>query len=344
MRPIVIGVGAACCIYILNVLPGVLAFLIGLGVAVATGFIGAHVNTEKFLQDLMTPIVSMLPSGSGLPRATVPASTRPQTVREVQRTLRTAGLENCSLIVGLDFTKSNTEQGLVTYGGRSLHNVSEFAHEKRLNPYQSVISIVGETLAAFDDDGLIPAFYFGDKTTRDHSVKPLGEKPANGFTELLDQYAATVGNVQLDGPTSFGPLIEKACDIVRESGYEFHILVVITDGAVNDRNNETMRAIVDAAASYPLAIIAVGVGDGPWDEMRKFDDELPERRFDNFTFVNYEEIRRKFDGSDVVFAEEALRETPIQYKFARANGYMGARSDAHHGQQRRRRSPTTGRH
>jgi E3 ubiquitin-protein ligase RGLG len=61
----------------------------------------------------------------------------------------------------------------------------------------------------------------------------------------------------------------------------------------------------------------VGVGDGPWDLMKQFDDELPDRTFDNFQFVQYESAWKGNTQEEKIahFAMHCLQEIPEQYLF-----------------------------
>jgi len=284
------------------------------------------------------------------------------TVEEVQKALRKEGLESSNLIIGMDFTSSNTWTGKQSFGGKSLHYISP--HQQ--NPYQQVISIVGRTLEDFDDDKLIPAFGFGDSFNTDKSAFSFypDRRPCNGFEEVLTRYTEITPGIELAGPTNFAPVIREAIKIVQEEK-AYHILVIIADGQVTvpeDRagplrgdsfidelpeelraearqqiqqggdhqpscncHQETVDAIVEAS-KYALSIVVVGVGDGPWDQMEEFDDELPARKFDNFQFVPFNSVMQKNppgDARDAGFAVAALMEIPEQFKLIKKLGYLG---------------------
>lgn len=243
---------------------------------------------------------------------------------QVTEALAQAGLESSNLIVGIDFTKSNEWTGKVSFNRRSLHHIGEFQ-----NPYEQAISIIGRTLSAFDEDNLIPCFGFGDASTHDQEVFSFHpeQQSCNGFEEALDRYREIVPDLRLAGPTSFAPMIEQAISIVDSTGGQYHVLLIIADGQVtrsvdtqsgllSSQERHTMDAIVEAS-KYPLSIVLVGVGDGPWDMMREFDDNIPSRQFDNFQFVNFTEIMSRnvpLAQKETDFALAALMEIPAQYK------------------------------
>ncbi|KAL7186954.1 hypothetical protein ACSBR2_028627 [Camellia fascicularis] len=255
------------------------------------------------------------------------------TLDQVTAALRESGLESSNLIIGIDFTKSNEWTGKISFNNRSLHKIGDIP-----NPYEKAISIIGKTLAPFDEDNLIPCFGFGDSTTHDQEVFSFhnDHSPCHGFEEVLSCYKQIVPNLRLSGPTSYAPVVEAAVDIVEKSGGQYHVLVIIADGQVtrsvntgdeelSPQEEKTINSIVNAS-NYPLSIVLVGVGDGPWEDMKKFDDKVPAREFDNFQFVNFTAIMSKDatpSEKETAFALAALMEIPIQYKAAIELGLLG---------------------
>jgi hypothetical protein len=241
------------------------------------------------------------------------------TLAEVEQALRASGLEASQLIIGIDFTKSNESNGEKSFGGRCLHDLLPNA----MNPYQRAIDIIGRTLEKFDDDKMIPVYGFGDENTKDKTVMAFntGETPCFGVSQVLARYNEIIPTVQLSGPTTFAPLIKKAIDIVKETS-QYHILLILTDGDVTNKR-ETTAAIIEAS-KYPLSIVTVDIGDADFTLMHEYDDELPERQFDNFQFVEFSKIinNPRVENADVAFAVEALQEIPDQYKAIKRLGLL----------------------
>merc|ERR1712178_83082 len=180
---------------------------------------------------------------------------------------------------------------------------------------------------------------FGDSTTGDFGCFPFHTdgRPSQGVAEVLERYQELAGAVKFSGPTSFAPVIREAINIVKEE-QSHHILVIVADGQVTDASptGETAQAIIEAS-DYPLSIVVVGVGDGPWDVMETYDDELPERRFDNFQFVDFNAVCSPKRGARALepgeqearFALHALMEVPDQFAYIKEYGLLNPQSWPH---------------
>lgn len=71
-------------------------------------------------------------------------------------------------------------------------------------------------------------------------------------------YMSLLRYANLSGPTTWAPAIYKALEIVKRNNCRYHVLVIISDGQVNEGRweAETKQAIV-TASHFPLSIIMV---------------------------------------------------------------------------------------
>ena len=250
-------------------------------------------------------------------RLTQPILTSYESVEALQDALQQAGLESSNLIIGIDFTGSNAQSGKKTYG-KNLHTIDD----SNPNPYIRVMDILGRTMERFDDDRFIPVYGFGDRETSDRRVFNVHpeNQPCQGIQQAIMMYKQKVPSLILSGPTSFVPLIKEAIEVVKRTK-QYHILVIICDGQVTDV--DANRQIIEEASNYPLSIICVGVGDGPFGVMENFDNVIKKSKFDNFNFIDYYKTCEHYvENPDVSFACVAMHEIPEQYALIKQLGYL----------------------
>eukprot|EP00703_Trepomonas_sp_PC1_P005050 JAP91556.1 Copine I [Trepomonas sp. PC1] len=243
-----------------------------------------------------------------------------QTFAELEQAQKKVGIESIQMVVGFDFSKSNEWTGEHSYR-QSLHALSP------ANPYLKALSVLQPLLHKFDEDGIIPAFRFGCAQTRDQAVLPL--LPSNpdphfkGFDALKQAYAQATQEIQMSGPTTFAPMIQKAIEVCQSyGGRQLIFLLLLTDGDVSNPQLD-MQCLVQAS-SFPISICALGLGDGPFDKMNVFDN-MPGRKFDNFQFVNFTALEAqaaRCECPDLVLATHALQELPDQFMQMRALGIV----------------------
>eukprot|EP00484_Ammonia_sp_Unknown_P019032 CAMPEP_0197029822 /NCGR_PEP_ID=MMETSP1384-20130603/9187_1 /TAXON_ID=29189 /ORGANISM="Ammonia sp." /LENGTH=636 /DNA_ID=CAMNT_0042459059 /DNA_START=16 /DNA_END=1922 /DNA_ORIENTATION=- len=225
------------------------------------------------------------------------------------------------LMVAIDFTGSNGDPR----DEKSLHYMGPPYYESQ---YMKVIKSVGRVLEPYDADGQIAAYGFGA------NLNPYGKQishcfnvtldpdkeEVDGIDGLVEAYKTCLTRVQLYGPTYFAEILQnaaaKSMGVCDQKTQQYNILLIITDGVINDMQR-SIDSIVDATA-LPLSIIIVGVGDADFTNMDILDaDDEPLRHSqtrklmqrDIVQFVPFNEFKNSHMS---VIAKETLEEVPGQ--------------------------------
>jgi hypothetical protein len=257
--------------------------------------------------------------------------------------LRDAGLESSQLAVFVDLTSNNKTRGARSFEGRNLHDVAD---PRRPNPYQQVIAVLGRTLAPFDSDGLVPLYGFGDSHSVGKSVLPLHfgasigapdsdlpEQFCKGFAHLMAVYTRRLasGSIKLSGPTNFAPAIRKTIELSTASGARELTICLILTCSQSESRIATEAALKDAS-KLPIAIVVVGVGDGPFTDMARLDDNVGSRLFDNLVFVELEKVRADCAKTGASLATAlalaCLSEIPEVIVACEKLGYFGSKKSS----------------
>lgn len=221
-----------------------------------------------------------------------------------------------ALVVGIDFTASNGPPS----HPQSLHRLAGRAH----NEYEQAIAAVGDVLAPYDTDALVPAFGFGAELDGELShCFPLraDHNACHGVAGVLEAYRDALERATLSGPTVFSEIIRAATAAanaeVAAKKQSYTVLLLLTDGVLEDDLEPTLEAIVQASAA-PLSIIIVGVGRADFGDMDRLDsdDQLlvgprsgRKAVRDAVQFVPF----RQFKDDPPLLAREVLYELPRQF-------------------------------
>ncbi|XP_018022776.1 copine-8 [Hyalella azteca] len=179
--------------------------------------------------------------------------------------------QGCQLhfTLAVDFTTSNGD----VKDSSSLHFIKQGVE----NEYMTAIRAIAEIVQDYDSDGYFPALGFGGKLSDgrlSHGFYMNGHKTnpnCQGVTGLLQAYYNAVNSITLHNITHLAPIINHVAGIAARcnDGRSYQILLMITNGGVNDMD-ATKKAIVNAA-EHPMSIIIVGVGKDDFNDLRELD-------------------------------------------------------------------------
>ncbi|KAG5031779.1 hypothetical protein JHK85_015761 [Glycine max] len=141
-----------------------------------------------------------------------------------------------------------------------------------------------------------------------HQPSPYAENSENNTYHEPSSYAGTSSNTSYYQPSTHPG-----------SKHSFHRKSLHHIGNIPNPYEQAISIIGHTLSSFDEdnLIPCFGFGDdGPWDEMKHFDDNISERLFDNFQVLKNEYRVFKMSINTGNFSAAALMEIPFQYRAA----------------------------
>mmetsp|Transcript_27218 Transcript_27218/g.50411 ORF Transcript_27218/g.50411 Transcript_27218/m.50411 type:complete len:687 (-) Transcript_27218:294-2354(-) len=174
----------------------------------------------------------------------------------------------------VDFSSSNGDP----QSRESLHFID---HRGYPNEYQAAIASVGAILEDYAVEKKCFLFGYGMKEPAESSrlhAFPIGDTSGvTGVDGMLEAYQSHLENTAyvMCEPTLLAPVIRNAANAAlhraESNEQEYSILLIISDGSINDFQQTVDELCV--AAEAPLSIVIVGVGDGDFSSMERLDSD-----------------------------------------------------------------------
>ena len=177
---------------------------------------------------------------------------------------------NLDLSIAIDFTGSNLDPEF----DDSLHYIKNGF----INNYEKAMRENIKIISTYNKNDKYNVYGFGAEingTFQDiFNINRKEDPSIQGIENIISEYKKTVNNVYFSGPTFFSPVfqeIKRKLEINNNNDFNYHILLIISDGEIHDIN-ETIDSIIQVSM-LPISIIIIGVGDNVYYDMKRLNGE-----------------------------------------------------------------------
>ena len=222
------------------------------------------------------------------------------------------------LSIGIDFTGSN---------GHPLDmNTLHCIIDDKPNDYEKVIKSIGNILSNYNKERLYPVYGFGailnnslyEEVSMCFNINFQDNPEIHTIDNVIQIYRQNLEKLTFAGPTYFSPIINKVIRDIkskdRDSNQEYNILMILTDGVIDDIQ-ETIDALVEGSF-LPLSVVIVGIGNADFSNMVVLDgndnplisSQNKKWMRDLVQFIHY----NKYKNDEKTLTKEILEEIPRQ--------------------------------